>query len=197
MALGNIISVTAGNVTKASDINGLNDYFQYDSSSTQIQIEPKASIIKPIFHVQHQETAGTDGDGIASGSWVTTTLNTTVTNTIDSASLSSNQITLPNGTYFLIASKTFYRVNKCKAKWRRVTASAADILIGSSEYSYTVGGSAKSIVYGRFVVSGGPLAYELQARVETTNNTNGGGINSNFAVVEVYTDVYIIQEVVG
>lgn len=57
-----------------------------------------------LLHVRHVETTGTSAGAVLTNStWNTRTLNSTVTNEITSATLTSNQISLPAGTYFIDA----------------------------------------------------------------------------------------------
>ena len=53
------------------------------------------------FHAQDQKSSNTDGGTLTGGSFITRVFNTVVTNSISGASLSSNQITLPSGTYYV------------------------------------------------------------------------------------------------
>ena len=64
-----------------------------------------------LFHVRDEKSSGTSGGNFSSGSYVTRTLNTSLTNEISGASLSSNQITLPSGTYYIQASCMASTVN--------------------------------------------------------------------------------------
>jgi len=54
-----------------------------------------------LFHVRDEKSNGVAGGNFTNGAWQTRTLNTSMTNEISGASLSSNQITLPSGTYFI------------------------------------------------------------------------------------------------
>ena len=145
-----------------------------------------------LLHVRDEKASGTAGGGVSSGSWITRTLNTSVTNEISGASLSSNQITLPSGTYYIHASAPANRVNQHKAKLRNTTDSS-DTILGTSEYCESgYPNTTHSFVVGRFTIASSKT-FELQQRVassETTYNI-GLGVASSFSVVEVYTDVRI------
>lgn len=56
-----------------------------------------------LLHVRQVETSGTTGTTMTNATWNTRTLNSVVTNEITSASLTSNQLSLPAGTYFIDA----------------------------------------------------------------------------------------------
>jgi hypothetical protein len=61
-------------------------------------LNQKAPAVDQVIHLQHQETSGTSSGSISSG-YNTRDLNTVILNTISGASLSSNLVTLPIGTY--------------------------------------------------------------------------------------------------
>ena len=144
-----------------------------------------------LLHVRDEKSAGTDGGSFTSGSFQTRTLNTVMTNEISGASLSSNQIILPSGTYYIEALAPAVYVDRHKTKLRNITDST-DTLIGTSEstgidsadYNTTT-----SFVRGRFTIAA-QKTFELQHRAENTLGF-GFGYNSNFGVVEVYADVQI------
>ena len=144
-----------------------------------------------LFHVRDEKTANTSGGTFTSGAWRTRTLNTSVTNEISGASLSSNQITLPSGTYYIFGSANVgYSVGTHSAKLRNTTDSS-DTIIGSSEYIATTDGvSNKSFVIGRFTISAQKV-FELQHQCSNTVNTDGFGVNISFVANQVFADVQI------
>ena len=87
-----------------------------------------------LLHVRDEKANNTGGGTFTSGAWQTRTLNTSLTNEISGASLSSNQITLPSGTYFINALATADAVRAHKIKLRNITDSS-DTLIGVNTYS--------------------------------------------------------------
>lgn len=128
------------------------------------------------MHVVEELAASASSGTATSGSYFTRTLNTVVTNTITGASLASNQITLPAGTYNIFAQVPSYRVDGHIAKFRRVSATAADVVIGTVGYSGsgTTNANSYSYVFGQFIV-GTSGAYEIQQRVEITRASDGLG----------------------
>jgi hypothetical protein len=152
-------------------------------------LQPTSSFSAPTLHLQDQKAANTAGGTFTSGAWQTRTLNTEVTDTIGST-LSSNQFTLPAGTYDIDAIVPAFTVGLHKAKLYNIT-DAADTLQGtsasaqasSSVFSY-------SVVRGRFTIAG-TKTFEIRHQCQTTRATDGFGIQSNFSVTEIYTDVVI------
>lgn len=146
-----------------------------------------------LLYVREEQTSGTAGGTFTSGSWQTRTLNTSVTNEISGASLGSNQITLPAGTYFIWARAPGRGGDSHahKAKLRNVTDNS-DTLIGSNAgYSgVNVSTQTDSIVLGRFTIAA-EKDFELQHRTSVTTATSGLGLATSFGVNEVYTEVMI------
>jgi hypothetical protein len=145
------------------------------------------------LHIQDQKSSGTDGGTFTSGAWRTRDLNTVVTNEITSASLSSNQITLPAGTYFIIAHAPAFGSLHHKAKLRNVTDST-DTLFGICQGGSSGDGlnffTSISVVEGRFTIAGTKV-FELQHRSTATGSSSGFGKAVSFGDIEVYSNVLI------
>ena len=141
-----------------------------------------------LFHVRDEKANNTNGGSCTGGTWNTRDLNTILTNEISGASLSSNQITLPSGTYFIISYAPAYACSRHKLKLRNITDSS-DTLIGNSEYTI---GQAQTISFinGRFTIASSKT-FEIQHYPQNTVATNGFGVTTIASVVEVYTNVQI------
>ena len=143
-----------------------------------------------LLHVRDEKASGTDGGTFTSGSFQTRTLNTLVTNEISGASLSSNQITLPSGTYFLYATAPAYGVDTHKLKFRNITDSS-DTLIGNNQrIADALDATTTAHISGRFTIAA-QKTFELQHRCNTTDTGDGFGVSSGYSIVEVYADVQI------
>jgi hypothetical protein len=153
-------------------------------------IAPKSSFDSQFLHIRDQKSSGTDGGTLTAGTWHTRTLNTIVTNEISGASLSSSQFTLPAGTYYIEASAPAYAANSHRIKLRRITSTAADILLGTSEYVGSgISASTISCVFGRFTITG-TVAFEIQHRGSSSTSNYGLGRATSLGT-EVYADVRI------
>ena len=141
-----------------------------------------------LLYVRDEKSAGVDGGTATAGSFNTRELNTVVTNEISGASLASNQITLPSGTYFIIATIPSYSVEYDKVKLRNITDST-DTLIGTSSYS-AVSAQQINFIFGRFTI-GSTKTFEIQHRVGLTQSTYGLALSDNYGVTEVYTNSMI------
>lgn len=147
-----------------------------------------------LLHIQDQKASGTNGGTATSGSWETRDLTDVLTNEIAGASLTSNQITAPAGTYFIRANVAGFDCTRHQAKLYDTTA-AADILIGTSEYSEGPSAGAfnhvtRSFIVGRFTLSVESVL-EIRHRVENTRTTTGHGVDAGFSVTNVFADVDI------
>lgn len=144
-----------------------------------------------LLHIQDQKASGTNGGTFTQDAWRTRDLNTVLTNEIPSASLSSNQITLPAGTYYVEAFAPCYRGQFHKAKLYNIT-DTADILIGTTEYNFNGADyvQTSSHVVGRFTIAGTKVI-ELQHYCKVTAANVGFGSPGTFAVVELYSDIRI------
>lgn len=141
-----------------------------------------------LLHVREEQAATLAGGTFTSGAQRTRVLNTTKTNEISGSALSSNQITLPAGTYFCMASAPG---NACGTHIAQLynTTDSATILTGTSEGA----GSSiptRSHVNGRFTLSGVKVL-ELRHICTTTQATNGLGLPTSLAVTETYAEVLI------
>lgn len=87
--------------------------------------------------VEEQQANGVGGGSISSANtWFTRTLNVEVVNTIPGASLASNLITLPKGTYRVTGSAPAFAPSYHKCRIYNVTAGAAvTTALGTSEYA--------------------------------------------------------------
>jgi hypothetical protein len=136
------------------------------------------------------QTSGTAGGTFTNGAWRTRTLNTTEIDQIG-ITLSSNQFTLPAGTYEIRAKAPAYSVLNHKARLQNITDSTTAI-IGSSEYCFISGtpSCTSSEVIGLITISASKV-FEIQHYCNTTGTTNGFGVPASFSVSEIYTQVVI------
>ncbi|OPY07264.1 MAG: hypothetical protein A4E68_01946 [Syntrophaceae bacterium PtaB.Bin095] len=144
-----------------------------------------------IMIVADEKSKGTHGGTFTSGAWRTRDLNTIRYNTISGASLNSNQVTLPAGTYIVMGSAPALQVTEHQAILYNTTASA-DLIIGTSEItnnsaSYAV---TRSVLCGGFTLAI-PSVLELRHYCNYTKSTDGFGRAMNITT-EVYSQLYIV-----
>jgi hypothetical protein len=127
--------------------------------------------------------ANTAGGSATSGAWGVRPLNTTVVNDISGCSLSSNQITLPAGTYILRGYGMFGGAQvRVRNAFYNTTDSTFTVLSlsGTGVTSGTAANqsSIQCLINGYFTI-GSSKVFEFQYRVSTTDSTNGLGEPSN------------------
>jgi hypothetical protein len=144
-----------------------------------------------LLHVRDEKASDTAGGAASATTYHTRVLNTVVTNEISGASLASNQITLPSGTYFIMSRAPAFMVNVTKSILYNTTDSS-NTVIGSSGYA-DVNGYAyfDCFIFGRFTI-GATKVFEIRHYTDLARANNGLGVETNLAgVIEVYTDVQI------
>lgn len=143
-----------------------------------------------VFLVQLQRASGVaNGDAPVNSVWATRLLNTTVVNTISGASLSSNKMTLPAGTYRVSATvfTALTGVTLCRARMQNTTA-ATTLLQGVDTFNFTDPNWVSNLrVDGVFTMASSGDA-ELQTRC-TVNAASAGGMGTGD--VEVYANVLL------
>jgi len=143
-----------------------------------------------IFHAQDQKTKGTSGGNSSTSGYPTRTLNTVVLNEITGASLASNQITLPAGTYEAEARSPFYS-----------SVSAFIQLYNDSDSSVIARGpqmnnrspqlaSGFAHVYAKFTLAA-EKTIEVQYRASGSATDGLGREQDTTGDIEIYTDIII------
>lgn len=155
---------------------------------SQLGVSSPGAFESQLLHVRDEKTSGTSAGTFTAGSYVTRVFNTVLTNEIAGASLSSNQVSLPAGTYYFQASAPAFNTNQHKTKLQDITG-ASPLVIGSSERD-DGGAQTRSFCSGRFII-GVTSLIELQHRCTSTNAGNGLGENVAFGDIETYADLKI------
>ena len=143
-----------------------------------------------LLHVQDEKTAGTNG-GSSSVGLNTRTLNTVATNEISGASLASNQITLPAGTYFAIAWAPAVRTGGHQLLLANVT-DGTTTLKGTCAHTYQDAGDenmSTSFLTGRFTI-GSAKAFSLSHYCSIASSSFGLGRAVGWTS-EIYAQILI------
>jgi len=143
-----------------------------------------------LLQVRH-ETSGTThgGDAVATTDNVRI-LNTIVTNEITSASLSSNRITLPSGTYYIDHVGFAYDCSSHRTLLYNITDSSVTLL-GSNTYADVnneVGNH--SFLKGRFTISSQKV-FEIRHYTDSAKSTLGLGVAGSDSRTNIFADVQI------
>jgi hypothetical protein len=143
-----------------------------------------------LLHVREEQASGTAA-GTKSTGTETRTVNTVVTNEITNASLSSNQITLPSGTYYLESSvpSTLSGYNQ---SYLYNTTDSSFTLISNTEYHHPTLSMVTvcSEMRGRFTISAQKV-FEIRQYSSGSRSTNGMGAGASNSQINVFTDVQI------
>jgi hypothetical protein len=140
------------------------------------------------LHIQHRPGASYT----VSAGWNVRALNTTITNTITGASLSSNRITLPAGTYYIQANANAYSAHTIQSAIYNVTGGTYILygVVGWGNGGSSDQGGDSSVVSGLFT-----LGSQSQIEVRLGAYENGlcyrtdvlipGGSESNHVCTDV------------
>jgi hypothetical protein len=141
----------------------------------------------PTIYVRAEHASGTSPGSVgAAATWTTRTLNTVKSNSITGASLASNAVTLPAGTYEYEGSAPAQAVNGHQTQLYNVTDSAV-IDMGTSEYaSNASSGANRSVLRGQFVLAS---AKAVAIRHWTVAAVGTYGIAASTGSNEVYAEI--------
>jgi len=142
-------------------------------------------------HLRDEKSDGTAGGTFTQDAWQTRDLNTKVTDEIG-ITLSSNQFTLPAGTYRFRARGQADRVGFHRMRLQNIT-DASTIIVGSS---HSVPGGIAAVfdaaLEGQFTISASKT-FELQHRCLSTFGTSGFGLANSFGTAEVYASIELFK----
>lgn len=167
-------------------------YTSYQNTAwvDQTGMPAPSSSTRKIAIFQDQKANGTDGGTALSGSRQVRTLNTTVVNSITGASLASNQVTLPAGTFKITATAPFTLVDTGVLYFKSTTTST-EIIGTNFNFANATSGRGVAELVGTLTLSAAET-FELQYRVATSVATNGlGGATAFSDGVEVYATVMV------
>lgn len=144
------------------------------------------------LHVRDEKASGTTGGSSIAGNQIRT-LNTVVTNTITGASLATNEVTLPAGTYRIFASAPAFISVRHRLRLVNVTDAAVSLL-GTAAYN----GAADvvqtdSTITGRVVIAATKI-FNLTHFISAAQAANGLGVETSDTFAEVYASMMIWKE---
>ena len=171
----NVIDAASGSFTESLTVSG-------------IPVVGRALYI----YIRDEKSSGTQGGTFTSGAWRTRTLNTIVTDETGAVALSSDQFTLPAGTYVIHAKAPAHAVSANKIRLQNIT-DATTTIVGENTFTPTSTSVAPhAFVEGKFTITS-PKAFEIQHRGGSTSATLGFGVTTTFGVVEVYASVVLFK----
>ena len=144
--------------------------------------------VQNFMHIQDQKPSGTTGGSAVAGKQ-TRVLNTILENTIIGASLSSNQIVLPAGEYFIEAYSTAGRINSNKLFIQNITDGVTELYGNSGLTQSTPDITVPVFINGKLSVAS-LKTFELQHYANFAYATYGLGYATGQGI-EVYSDIKI------
>lgn len=141
------------------------------------------------LHVRDEKSNGTDGGSSTGPAYNDRNLNTVVNNTITGASLASNQITLPAGTYKISAKAPCSGPSPRHRLHVYNVTNSVDLLFGESRS--TVSGVNDFAICNGFFALASTKVIKLRHFITTSTATTGLGISVNGDGVEVYSSAII------
>jgi hypothetical protein len=155
-----------------------------------------------LLHVREEQATNTNTASNLTGStWSQCVLNTVKTNEIVGASLGSNQITLPAGTYyatisvpinFVVAGAVLY----FKSRLRNLTAGATVVFTPTTGQNGTTAAAAVNPIQSasaRFTLSATSVLEFQHWQNRGTGAFLGGAVTSGYGEPEIYADVQIVK----
>jgi hypothetical protein len=154
----------------------------------------QTSLFSSYAILEDRKSSGTGGGTFNSGDWRVRDLNTIVSDPDGIVSLSSNQVTLDSGTYFVRAYMPAYNTIRNNGRLYDTTSSSV-LLNGTSAFTNS-SNTCEVLLAGRIILSVTSVL-EFQHRCQTNTATIGFGVESGsqFTVDhEVFTRVEIWKE---
>ena len=146
------------------------------------------------MHVRDEKAQGTDAGSSLVGVNIRV-LNTVVSNTISGASLSSNRVTLPAGSYLIKGRAPAIKANDHKGYLYNVTASSLAIA-GSTAWHNNSSFMAQTDTHLTGIVTiSGTTVFEFRHLIQSALASEGLGINTynSAAGVEVFAELLITK----
>ena len=140
--------------------------------------------------IEDIKSVGTNGGTFSSGAWRTRDLNTLTDVDSIGIGLSSNEFTLPAGTYYIHASAPGVDVNNHQARLYNVSDSSVTKL-GINARTTADGVCTRSHIKTKFTI-GSSKTYRIEHRCEQTESNDGFGDANGFGD-QIYTTVEIIK----
>ena len=181
-------AVSSSNI--ATWLTGVPIEFVYDGTNWRYKtVDAVGNAIGFYLHARDEKPSGTTGGATSSATWNTRDINTIKKNTIG-ASLSSNRITLPAGSYYVRATMPAYSNGRVRAAIYNYT-DGAYLLYGPT--AYTPGGTDawSAVTLCGVITLTASKAIELRMYSQSAHATGMGLAASISGVQECYSEVEI------
>lgn len=175
---------TAAVDTVATAQGGVTVWKKVDNDNVTAAIN---SFANSLFHVRHEVSSGTGGGATSATTWNVRPLNTTKTNQISGASVSSNTVTLPAGTYWVEAWSVGSQTGLHKLRFRNTSDSTTAIVGLNGQAGNNI--TTVAPIAGQITIASGKN-FQLQ---HYSTSSQGSGLGAPFSGgdAEVYADLRI------
>jgi len=141
--------------------------------------------------IRDVKAANTAGGTCTSGAWRTRDLNTVSDPSSIGFSVTSNQISVPAGNYFVYSVAPAAVVSSHGCRLRNITDSTT--LTSGSMYADTGGVVSNHCIMSGYITLAATKTLEVQHQCASTRATNGFGFVANFGESEVYTQIFFVK----
>jgi len=174
--LSNIVDATSGTFTQGLTVSG-----------TAVGLGEQLIVIR------EEQASGVSSGTFTSGAFRTRAVNTIAVDETGQVSLSSNQFTLPAGTYRISAKAEFFGSAANILRLQNIT-DAETTLLGLNDHCTVAANSDGHACHldGLFAITASKT-FELQQRCGLTQTTNGFGVSHSFGVNEVFVHIELLK----
>ncbi|MBA3912007.1 MAG: hypothetical protein C0524_19535 [Rhodobacter sp.] len=192
LVAGDLIRATGPGAVARIPAGTSGQVLAYDAGGIPVPTTLPSATAPPVSIFRDQKTAGTDGGTFTQDGDRTRALNNTQINQISGASLASNQITLPAGTYLIDAMAPANQVLQHVA-WLFNVTDAATVISGTAGFAGNALDSTVNYSFVKGVITiAATKVFELRHRCSSTKTTDGFGRPSAIAS-EIYSVVQITK----
>lgn len=146
-----------------------------DMLALYVDCEPT---VNDLIIIEERQTQNTHGGTFTAGAWRTRALNTEVVDTASIASLSSNQVTIPAGTYRVRAIAKAMRVGGNQIALYNATDSTFPIIGSTGHSAVSTDGNNESFLEGQITIDASKT-FSLLHWCNTTVSSFGFGFAAN------------------
>lgn len=158
---------------------------------TAVSLNNNFSAVTPTFATFNETQAnGTDGGSAVATTWTTRVLNTTVINGITGASLATNQVTLPAGTYVATVFSPLRNTNLTKIRLYNVTDASITAIGQNVNIDSSASVGAVATLQAQFTIAASK-AFAVQYYCQSSAATFGLGRAVSAGTSEIYTTIQI------
>ena len=175
---GDIIYSSPGSTPVRLGIGTANQVLRVNSGATAPEWATPSGATVQVASFTEYQASGTAGGTSTSGSFLKRILNTTLTNSITSCTLTSSVISLPAGTYTIVVNSSFVDTDGVQLKLRNTTDST-NTIFGTVGWSLDGNTDPVCTLAGSFTIAG-TKDFEIQYRCEVAKAGDGLGRNLNF-----------------